>query len=31
MVHQGVHYDLEIDTALGESLDCARVIAARVQ
>jgi chloramphenicol 3-O phosphotransferase len=31
LVHQGVHYDLEVDTARAESLDCARAIAARVQ
>ena len=29
-VHQGVVYDIEIDTSHTESLDCARVIAARV-
>jgi chloramphenicol 3-O phosphotransferase len=29
-VHQGVIYDIEIDTSHTESLDCARVIAARV-
>jgi chloramphenicol 3-O phosphotransferase len=29
-VHQGVVYDIEIDTSHAESLDCARVIAARV-
>jgi chloramphenicol 3-O phosphotransferase len=28
-VHQGVVYDVEIDTGHTESLDCARVIAAR--
>jgi chloramphenicol 3-O phosphotransferase len=28
-VHQGVVYDIEIDTSHTESLDCARVIAAR--
>jgi chloramphenicol 3-O phosphotransferase len=28
--HQGVVYDIEIDTSHTESLDCARVIAARV-
>jgi len=28
--HQGVAYDIEIDTSQTESLDCARVIAARV-
>jgi chloramphenicol 3-O phosphotransferase len=30
MVHQGVAYDLEVDTGRNESLDCARAIAARV-
>ena len=30
MVHQGVVYDIEIDTSHAESLDCARSIAARV-
>ncbi|MFF1511459.1 chloramphenicol phosphotransferase CPT [Streptomyces sp. NPDC058326] len=30
MVHEGVAYDLEIDTTHTESLECARVIAARV-
>jgi chloramphenicol 3-O phosphotransferase len=30
MVHQGVVYDLEVDTSQTESLDCARAIAARV-
>jgi chloramphenicol 3-O phosphotransferase len=30
IVHQGVVYDIEIDTGHTESLDCARVIAARV-
>jgi chloramphenicol 3-O phosphotransferase len=29
-VHQGVVYDIEVDTSHTESLDCARVIAARV-
>ncbi|GAA3672207.1 hypothetical protein GCM10022224_040510 [Nonomuraea antimicrobica] len=28
-VHQGVRYDLEVDTTRTESLECARVIAAR--
>lgn len=28
--HQGVVYDLEVDTSHTESLDCARTIAARV-
>ena len=30
VVHQGVTYDLEVDTAHAESLACARTIAARV-
>lgn len=30
-VHRGVTYDLEIDTARTESLDCARTIAAKVR
>ncbi|MCX5388632.1 chloramphenicol phosphotransferase CPT [Streptomyces sp. NPDC006482] len=30
VVHQGVFYDLEVDTTHTESLDCARAIAARV-
>jgi chloramphenicol 3-O phosphotransferase len=30
VVHQGVVYDLEVDTAHSESLACARIIAARV-
>ncbi|WP_407918118.1 chloramphenicol phosphotransferase CPT [Kitasatospora sp. NE20-6] len=30
VVHQGVAYDLEVDTAHAESIECARVIAARV-
>ncbi|MEV6107823.1 chloramphenicol phosphotransferase CPT [Streptomyces sp. NPDC051940] len=30
LVHQGVVYDLEVDTTHTDSLDCARVIAARV-
>ncbi|MEO3802315.1 chloramphenicol phosphotransferase CPT [Nonomuraea sp. B1E8] len=30
VVHQGVTYDLEVDTTRTESLECARVIAARV-
>ncbi|MFD9541294.1 chloramphenicol phosphotransferase CPT [Streptomyces sp. NPDC060022] len=29
-VHRGVVYDLEVDTTHTESLDCARVVAARV-
>jgi chloramphenicol 3-O phosphotransferase len=30
MVHEGVAYDVEVDTSHAESLDCARAIAARV-
>ena len=30
VVHQGVTYDVEVDTTHTEALDCARVIAARV-
>ncbi|MEV4944958.1 chloramphenicol phosphotransferase CPT [Streptomyces sp. NPDC053755] len=30
VVHEGVRYDLEVDTTRTESLDCARAIAARV-
>lgn len=30
VVHEGVVYDLEVDTTKNESLDCARLIAARV-
>jgi chloramphenicol 3-O phosphotransferase len=30
VVHQGVVYDLEVDTTHAESLECARLIAARV-
>ncbi|MET9681017.1 chloramphenicol phosphotransferase CPT [Streptomyces coeruleorubidus] len=30
LVHEGVHYDLEVDTTHTESLVCARTIAARV-
>jgi chloramphenicol 3-O phosphotransferase len=31
MVHRGAAYDLEVDTAHAESMECARVIAARVR
>jgi len=31
IVHQGVVYDVEVDTTRTESLDCARVIAALVR
>jgi chloramphenicol 3-O phosphotransferase len=31
VAHQGVVYDLEVDTSHTESLDCARAIAARVE
>ena len=30
VAHQGVSYDLEVDTTHTEALDCARAIAARV-
>lgn len=30
IVHQGVRYDLEVDTSSTESVDCAAIIAARV-
>jgi chloramphenicol 3-O phosphotransferase len=30
LVHQGVGYDLEVDTTRAEALDCARLIAARL-
>lgn len=30
LVHQGVVYDLEVDTTHAEALECARAIAARV-
>jgi chloramphenicol 3-O phosphotransferase len=30
VVHQGVAYDIEVDTSRTQSLDCARLIAARV-
>ncbi len=30
VVHQGVAYDIEVDTSRTESIDCARAIAARV-
>jgi chloramphenicol 3-O phosphotransferase len=30
IVHQGVVYDIEVDTSHAESLDCARAIAAHV-
>jgi chloramphenicol 3-O phosphotransferase len=30
MAHNGVVYDIEVDTSHTESLDCARAIAARV-
>jgi chloramphenicol 3-O phosphotransferase len=30
VVHQGIVYDLQVDTTQTEALDCARVIAARV-
>ena len=31
LVHQGVVYDLQVDTTHTEALDCARLVAARVQ
>jgi chloramphenicol 3-O phosphotransferase len=31
LVHQGVEYDLEVDTARAEALDCARAIAVHVR
>lgn len=31
LVHQGVDYDLEVDTTHAESMACARTIAARVR
>jgi chloramphenicol 3-O phosphotransferase len=31
MVHQGVTYDLQVDTTRTEALDCARAIAAQLQ
>jgi chloramphenicol 3-O phosphotransferase len=31
LVHQGIVYDLEVDTTHAESLDCARTIAAQVK
>ncbi|MFD0366805.1 chloramphenicol phosphotransferase CPT [Streptomyces sp. NPDC127114] len=30
LVHEGVSYDLEVDTSHAESVDCARAVAARV-
>lgn len=30
LVHRGVSYDLEVDTARAEPIECARIIAARV-
>jgi chloramphenicol 3-O phosphotransferase len=30
VVHEGVVYDVEVDTGTTESIDCARTIAARV-
>ncbi|MGC7098369.1 chloramphenicol phosphotransferase CPT [Amycolatopsis lurida] len=30
LVHEGVHYDLEVDTTRTEALECARTIAVRV-
>jgi chloramphenicol 3-O phosphotransferase len=31
LVHQGVVYDLEVDSSRAQALDCARLIAARVR
>ncbi len=31
VVHQGVLYDLEVDTTHSESLECARTIAAQIR
>jgi chloramphenicol 3-O phosphotransferase len=31
VVHQGVVYDVEVDTTHAESLECARAIAARAR
>ncbi|MFE7354323.1 chloramphenicol phosphotransferase CPT [Streptomyces sp. NPDC057543] len=31
VVHQGVTYDLEVDTTRSESMECARIIAARIE
>jgi chloramphenicol 3-O phosphotransferase len=31
LVHRRIAYDLQVDTTHTEALDCARVIAARVQ
>jgi len=31
LVHQGVAYDMQVDTTHTEALDCARAIAARVR
>jgi chloramphenicol 3-O phosphotransferase len=30
VVHEGVHYDVEVDTGTTESLECARAVVARV-
>jgi chloramphenicol 3-O phosphotransferase len=30
VVHQGIVYDLEVDTSHAESIECARTIAAHV-
>jgi chloramphenicol 3-O phosphotransferase len=30
VVHEGVRYDVEVDTTRTEAIDCARVIAARI-
>lgn len=31
VVHRGVFYDLEVDTTRSESMECARIIADRVE
>ncbi len=31
VVHEGVHYDLEVDTTRTEAMECARAIAARAR
>ncbi|MGH3860387.1 phosphotransferase-like protein [Actinokineospora sp.] len=31
VVHEGVHYDFEVDTTATEALECARLIAAHVR
>jgi chloramphenicol 3-O phosphotransferase len=31
IVHEGVSYDLEVDTARAEAIECARIVAAHVR